>query len=70
MILYNVVSGKCINATPGKSGLVTPLDKTISTEGYECFNFGDNHHIKNCKKEINKEGIALKRAEFNAKKGY
>ena len=63
---------KCINATPGKSGLLStnPGTGTVSVN-YKCFNcnaVGD-HTVKDCPKPADKEQIKLKREEFNAARG-
>ena len=46
---------ECINATPGKSGLLFITD-TVA-EGYTCFNYGKKGHHKkeNCHEPVNQE---------------
>ena len=46
---------KCINATPGQSGLLSIAD--VVAEGYTCFNCGKNGHHKKeiCPEPVNKK---------------
>ena len=60
---------KCINATPGQSGLLSITD-TVS-EGYTCFNCGKKrlHKKEKCHDPVNKEQQKLEKEKFNIEKG-
>ena len=60
---------KCINATPGQSGLLSITDSVA--EGYICFNCGKKglHKKENCPEPINKKRPKLERDKFNLEKG-
>ena len=58
---------KCINATPGLSGLLTTNPTDTISENYICFNCGKKgkHKKDNCPDPINKERQKLEREKFN-----
>ena len=56
---------KCINATPGQSGL--PAAAAAVAEGYTCFNCGaqGKHKKEYCPHPVNKERQKVERDKFN-----
>ena len=62
---------KCINATPGQSGLLAQAAANTVAEGYTCFNCGKKGHHKkeNCPDPVNKERQKTERDKFNLEKG-
>ena len=61
---------KCINATPGQSGLLTTNPTDTVSENYVCFNCGKkgNHKKEKIPQEINKEQQQLEREKFIIRK--
>ena len=62
---------KCINVTPGQSGLLTTNPTDTVSENYVCFNCGKKgkHKKENCPDDVNKERQKLEREKFNLLKG-
>ena len=60
---------KCVNATPGQSGLLSIADAVA--EGYTCFNCTKKGHHKkeNCPEPVNKERQKSEKEKFNLEKG-
>ena len=61
---------KCINATPGQSGLLSVTD--MVSEGYTCFNCGKKglHKKEKYPDPDNKERQKFERDQFNIEKGF